>query len=54
MEFLQRGIEISNASKKVEFEENNLNKSNKKNKNLKYFLKKHRNIVLKNAPTLKI
>lgn len=51
MNFLEESITVSNANKKKAFEIDEEIKVPKKVKNLRYFLKKKRNIIFKNAPT---
>jgi hypothetical protein len=51
MTFIEEGITISNVSKKKTFELSNETKVSKKIKNLRYFLKKKRNMMFKHAPS---
>jgi hypothetical protein len=51
MNFIEEGITISNVSKKKTFELSNETKVSKKIKNLRYFLKKKRNMMFKHAPS---
>lgn len=51
MNFIEDVIQMSNSSKKQTFELNSTEKASKKSKNLKYFLRKKRNILMKQAPT---
>ena len=49
--FMEEAITVSNASKKKSFELNENTRVPKKVKNLRYFLKKKRNIIYKHSPS---
>jgi hypothetical protein len=49
--FIEQAIQVSNVSKKKTFEVREQEKVPKKIKNLRYFLKKKRNITYKHSPS---
>jgi hypothetical protein len=51
MRFIEDAISISNTSKKSLFDIESESKVSKRSKNLRYFLRKKRNIIYKNAPS---
>lgn len=52
MGFIEDAISVSNVAKKKTFETQELTKITKKVKNLKYFLKKKRNVIYKPCPRM--
>lgn len=51
MNFIEDAIGISNTNKKKDYDLEAESKVSKRSKNLRYFLRKKRNIVYKNAPS---